>query len=581
MSDGGPDARTLMIRSLNETRLLHPPTYVASRYLAESIASDPSSSWTPEVILRTFRLQTLPKLFEIVRLKRAIPDRPLEYRHYLIPSPTTSLAEAVVLSRLAGEQSFQKSPSVYSYRWPRLATHPYNFQYYINGYRQRNRAISAAFREHPGCVALVTDIERFYPTIRHDVLNERFANALDQTAVEPDVRETAFTLLRHITTHFNDVGIATGPEFSHVLGDLTLADVDREMDAKFPRKYFRYVDDFIIVLDAAQQDEVLQSLEESLHRLGLSLNVDKHDVVSSEEWLGHGPVHKAPARESFEALVFRLKLYLALRPRRFQELTEAFVSHGFNIPMERIRTASRLARFQKATQALHRKGWKVLIDALFDTPANILNFATKVRVNLKDRLKSLIDSGIPEGPTKRRWHMQRVRFLTNRILYLSPPEEWQFIEEALLGVPEFAETSALFKLLRHGDVSDLLHMPGPAVTAAASLLQQMGGTKAPIELPKAVSFPQIHSASVLLLYGVAKAPKEGFDTTEAGRDFLRFCEGEVSTERMRKDFTYLDELQSLQLQRSAEEKIYFLNNPLSGIEPSVFEALEIGGTYFS
>ena len=72
MSVVAVDSRTLMIRSLNETRLLHPPTYVASRYLAASIAADPASSWTPEAILRRFPSQRSPRLFEIVRLKKAL-----------------------------------------------------------------------------------------------------------------------------------------------------------------------------------------------------------------------------------------------------------------------------------------------------------------------------------------------------------------------------------------------------------------------------------------------------------------------------------------------------------------------------
>src|SRR6266446_1263439 len=87
-----PDAGTLMVRSLNETRLLHPPTYVALRLLADSIASEATSGWTPEAVLRKFPLQRTPRLFEIVRLKKAPPGQQLEYRHYLIPSPMAALA---------------------------------------------------------------------------------------------------------------------------------------------------------------------------------------------------------------------------------------------------------------------------------------------------------------------------------------------------------------------------------------------------------------------------------------------------------------------------------------------------------
>ena len=122
-----PDARTLRVRSLNETRLLHPPTYVASRLLADT--SEVSNGWTPAAVLREFRRQRTPSLFEIVRLKKALPGQQLEYRQYLIPSPMTSLAEAITLSELATTASFRKSNRVYSHLWPRSPDYPYNFQY--------------------------------------------------------------------------------------------------------------------------------------------------------------------------------------------------------------------------------------------------------------------------------------------------------------------------------------------------------------------------------------------------------------------------------------------------------------------
>jgi len=198
-----------MVRSLNETRLLHPPTYVALRLLADSIASEATSGWTPEAVLRKFPLQRTPRLFEIVRLKKALPGQQLEYRHYLIPSPMTSLAEAITLSELATTAPFRKSNRVFSHPWPRSPDYPYNFRYFMSGYKRRNRAIAAAFRRYPARIAVVTDIRRFYPSIRHDLLRDRFYSALDQSDVAVPIRDTAGMVLHHITAHFKGRGIAT------------------------------------------------------------------------------------------------------------------------------------------------------------------------------------------------------------------------------------------------------------------------------------------------------------------------------------------------------------------------------------
>jgi len=542
-----PDARTLMVRSLNETRLLHPPTYVASRLLADSIASEATSGWTPEAVLRKFPLQRTPRLFEIVRLKKALPGQQLEYRQYLIPSPMTSLAEAIALSQLATTAPFQKSNRVFSHLWPRSPDYPYNF-HNLFGLKRRNRAIAAAFRRDPARIAVVTDIRRFYPSIRHDLLRDRFYSALDQSDVAVPVRDTAGMLLHHITAHFKGRGIATGPEFSHTLANVLLAQADRDLETRYPQSYFRYIDEIILVVDRRDQNSASQRIAAVLGDLGLELNADKTDVVSSEEWLGHGPPHRPASRESFQALVFRLKLYIALRPHRFGELSSAFAAEGFNIPLGRIRTASTAGRFRKAVELYHQRGWKVVLEALLDTPASLARSAHQLRVNFLSRLSSLAAVAVPDGPTRRKWHVNRILFLTNRLLYLAPTSEWGLITEAISDLPEFAGTNALLRLLRSGDASTLLNMPGPAVTTAASLLHQIEGPRGQVELPSNLTFPQIHSASILLLFGVARGPVEGaFQTSESQRDFLAFCSEQSRAVRSRNDFTYLDEIQSVQI----------------------------------
>src|SRR5215467_3399853 len=543
-----PNARTLMVRSLNETRLLHPPTYVASRLLADSIASEAMSRWTPEAVLRKFPLLRTPRLFEIVCLKKAQPGQELEYRHYLIPSPMTSLAEAITLSELAVTAPFRKSNRVFSHLWPRSPDYPYNFLYYVSGYKWRNRAITAAFRRDPARIAVVTDIRRFYPSIRHDLLRDRFYSALDQSDVALPVRDTAGMLLHHITAHFKGRGIATGPELSHTLANVLLAQADRDLETRYPQSYFRFIDDMILLVDRRDQNSASQRIAAVLGDLGLELNAAKTDVVSSEEWLDYGPAHRPASRESFEALVFRLKLYIALRPHRFRELSSTFAAEGFNIPLRRIRTASTAGRFRKAVELYYQRGWKVVLEALLDTPASLARFAHQLRVNFLSRLSSLAAVAVPDGPRRRLWHVNRIRFLTNRLLYLAPISEWGLITEAISDLHEFADTNALLRLLRRGDVSTLLNMPGPAVTAAASLLHQIEGPRGQVELLSNLTFPQIHSASILLLFGVARGPVEGaFQTRESARDLLAFCSGQSRAVRSRNDFTYLDEIHSVQI----------------------------------
>src|SRR5476651_2388503 len=108
MKKSTPDSRTLAVRCLNETRLLHPPTYVAARYLADSLVSDCDSSWTPTTVTRRYPVQETPRFFKFLRFKKRRENLEIEHRDFYVPSPMTCLAEALVLSEISHIESFKK-----------------------------------------------------------------------------------------------------------------------------------------------------------------------------------------------------------------------------------------------------------------------------------------------------------------------------------------------------------------------------------------------------------------------------------------------------------------------------------------
>ena len=178
--------------------------------------------------------------------------------------------------------------------------------------------------------------------------------------------------------------------------------------------------------------------------------------------------------------------------------------------------------------------------------------------------------------------MQRVRYLTNRALYLLPSGELGFVRAALSNQPEFNETVALLKLLQDGDCSDLLEMPGAAISAAGAILRAADPRTQRIILPEALSEAAIHSAGILLLYGVAEIqPTLVHPPKTDAAAFLSFCAGNAPQHRERNDFSYLDEIRSLQLNHTGEERFQMLESRFSENEAVAFEALEIGEEYFT
>jgi hypothetical protein len=205
-----------------------------------------------------------------------------------------------------------------------------------------------------------------------------------------------------------------------------------------------------------------------------------------------------------------------------------------------------------------------------------------VRERHVDRLSSLAASTVPEGGVQRRWHVQRVRYVANRLLYLLPFSQLGFLEEAIAALPEFRETAALLQFVLRQNIIPLLEMPGPAVGAAASLLENSSAPWQPVPLPSNLTEVGIHSASVFLLYGVASISKEALGAlSEASRELLSFCAGEAPNPRTMTEVRYIDELRTLQLNQPVSERKRLLNERYSESETTELEALDIGEDHFS
>src|SRR5581483_2106462 len=126
---------------------------------------------------------------------------------------------------------------------------PYNYEHYFDGYQARNDAIARHLSSNRGDVALVADIEKFYPSIRHERLSPQFLKRLENAGLALSVNQTVRKLFEHLLAEFpSGQGIPTGPAFSPMLADVCLSHVDAQLIEKYGDRYYRYVDDFVFVV---------------------------------------------------------------------------------------------------------------------------------------------------------------------------------------------------------------------------------------------------------------------------------------------------------------------------------------------
>lgn len=580
-------SKLLAIRALQATRKLHLPTYVATRFFVDSIVGHQDSSWAYVMIPRKYPMRKNGQFLISKKLKKVLGDGHREYRDFHVPSPSTALTESLILAYLAQASSFAKPNYIYSYRWPKNTKDcPYNFEHYINGYKARNDDISRFLSENDSDIVIVSDIERFYPTINQETASQRFSQALAQAEIPNEIKITAEKLIEHLFSFYPDgKGIAIGPEVGHVLGDLSLRKIDIALSDRFPGRYFRYVDDIVVIVKKNQENDVIEILGNLTSYEGLTIHPQKTDYLPGKEWLMYGPhtQHKVKMN-SFESLIFRIKVFLLTHPNGEHRLARSLLEEGFSLPISRLRSTSIEPRFLGKFKYLLESRWSVVWQALRANERDLVNMAKEVRNEVRDELDNIISKNIPENLTRRKWFIQRLRYLTNRAIYLFPSADLSPLIQYLNKFPEFSDTVALIKLLIGDSYEDILSMPGPALNTAASLLRQANRMLPTVSLDGQSSQVLIDSVSVLLLFGVIKLESTTFtNVNQTTKEILNFCtnQSQPSETRLSQDFSYINEIRTLQLSRSHEEYLNVIETRFSDIETPVLDALDIGGGYLS
>lgn len=575
----GISSALLGLRALNATRKVNLPTYVATRFLLESVAGSSESNWASTVLSRKYPSRKSARFQQALKYKKIGEGGELEYRDFVVPSPTTSVAESLVLAYLARSKAFEKKASVYSYLWPTHPGSPYNFEHYINGYKKRNEDIRNCAFSNPENVLIVSDITKFYPSIVRSTVNVRFNQALRASNLPRSIRETASSLVHHLfSTVPGERGVATGPELSHVIGDIALSRVDDVLNSRYPGAYFRYVDDVVLSVPVAEVDHAKEALAGMMAEEELGVNIEKTDVVTGADWRNFGPHNSHRVEpESFEALLFFLKAYLRQNPSSENKLSQLLQDEGFSLPIERLVSVSSGGKFGKRLMGLFRRGWWVAVKAVFITEAEILAKAMAVRGSVYQELQQLLALDLPGGSTRRRWSIQRLRYLVNRAVYLFPPDDLRFLIDPLRELPEFVETVALIKMLLGENPERMLRFPGAALMAGAGILKQTDRTLE--NLPNTLQQEQglVESLSVLKLFGVVSPDitVENIDQSESA--ILRFSGGINDEVRVHDDFSYADEMASLGLSRTSHDNQRVLDTRFADGEGVVLDALDIGG----
>lgn len=534
----------LSVRAINQYRRRDVLSYLGLRYYLQNLASR-TDQWAEQVAVDLVLTRTVASYFHAYHFKETTDTGIIEHRAIFLPGANEALAEAALLKECANRGYAFGNPScVFSYELNHGSSRSGVFRNYMDGIRARQQAVAKACDATPNGIVLYTDIKRFYPSIRSDLAMQVWRRQSDIGNLPGRYRDLGEKLITEYSMAGNagEHSILTGPMFSHLLGNLVLREID-DSAAKLPVKYFRYVDDIILV---GSSDAVVQSLGILRSRfgdLGLILHNEsssKNIKVPTREWLrGRNDFQDPPQRTHWLNLIRDLKRFLLLNPRERENLQEAFRNEGIRIPIRDYSNAVLERSFLEGIGHLIKKPW-FRWRAQAVSIQSLLYQAKELRKKYEGEFRTLTANAGMLSRFERKRRIPKLRYRAGRLIYLAPDSLLESLCRLAHEFPELHFHAQVMDAVARGNVDRLLPMGSNAAQAAAQPLRAAGRrcTTTLLEFSSAAD----QSLSVFLLNGVSvDRPKSATE----GSDLMRFASSGSDIGLMKDSEPFIRELACL------------------------------------
>ena len=472
----------LALRAANQYRARDILAYLGLRYYFANQCAR-RDRWAEEVSSHLVMSRSSSAYFQSLHFKDIHGDGQVGHREIFLPGPNESFAEAALLAECSRHAAFHSPGFVFSYRLSEGEDTQGVYKPYFSGLQERQQQIAAACKADVGQVVRYTDIKRFYPNIAGELALSAWLKACDVAQMASLFRELGTKILADHALVCQSVahgkGLLTGPMFSHLIANLVLRKVDEAMSAAFPNRYFRYVDDVVLVGAPA---EVATGRAQLAALLG-ELRLDLHDVdagkdfeLAADDWLEGEADFSDNDSQGWMLFARDLKQFLISQASSRAKLAARFSDEGFRIPLPDYSVEVSDARYQdRFFDQLQRYPW--LLGKIFRqaTQSMLLLSAQKLRAGYIERLLHILEVGPGVDGYARKRAIPKIRYFAGRLLYLARAEDLPLIAERLLQYPELAMLAEILHAVGTRDITRLLRMGSNAAQSAAQILKLTSG----------------------------------------------------------------------------------------------------------
>jgi hypothetical protein len=536
----------LAIRAVNQYRRRDVLPYLALRYYLNSKAAR-ADKWIGHISTDLVLTRESGAYFEAQHFKSETPIG-VEYRSLHLPGANEALAEAYLLGRCAQHKELQNPSCVFSYELSNTPRHKEGiFQHYFKGLRNRHEAIMKMCTSSQEVVVQYTDIKRFYPSIgRQRAMDAWLRHTHEAKLPKLDVELGEKLLFDQAAVSNTDGnGLLTGPALSHFIGNLVFRELDQKFSSSLPARYFRYVDDIVLVGSRREVARSLVAIQKSLEGLELELHPedsDKHLLVEGKTWLegSHDFAHKRH-QVSWVSFVGDLKRFLLTNPEKREEIQKRFLAEGFRIPVVDYSDAIRERSTLENLLYWGKQSWfRRSIQSV--TPDGILTQAKILRQKYASEITNLIEQGsFAQGYARKRL-IPKLRYRAGRLVHLGTSSQIKELHSSLAEIPELLFHARVMKAVATQSLDDLLAMGTNGAQAAGQVMRAGMISPSLSRIPE--TEPEKQALAVILLNGV-NVQSKAVEDLHSDHQLLRFASQGVDRELMKSEDKFVQEISCL------------------------------------
>jgi RNA-directed DNA polymerase len=131
-------------------------------------------------------------------------------------------------------------------------------------------------RQYDG--VLKVDVKNFYPEIRHDLLISQLSKRIKKKEIihliASSISQQAVNKGSAKHKKYNSIGLPQGLPISNILADVYMKPIDKKFKRRKTLKYFRYVDDILILCDLSKVEQIYKELSKECGKICLTLHDD-------------------------------------------------------------------------------------------------------------------------------------------------------------------------------------------------------------------------------------------------------------------------------------------------------------------